>query len=89
MKEVASNYKIKGKPSQLDTYALEAAKLVWVMKVQQPPVELLWAEPGSRFTKETFTSYTKMGDIVDQCIWPAVLLHKGGPVMALGVVQGK
>ncbi|KAH3795230.1 hypothetical protein DPMN_148778 [Dreissena polymorpha] len=89
MKEFESKYKLKGKPAQLDTYAFEAAKTVWMMKVQQPPVEFLWVDPGSRFNKETFKSYTKIGEIVDQCIWPAVLLHKGGPVMVRGIAQGK
>ncbi|KAH3834974.1 uncharacterized protein LOC127879375 [Dreissena polymorpha] len=73
----------------LDTFAKQAVQIIWMMKVQQPPMELLWADPESKYDKQLFSFYVRQGEIVAQCIWPAVLLHKKGPVMARGIVQGK
>lgn len=62
---------------------------VWLMKVQCPPVALLWQKPGTPCDKNRFTFYTQRGTNVVQTVWPAVLLHENGPLMSKGVVQGK
>ncbi|XP_060556663.1 golgin subfamily A member 5-like [Ruditapes philippinarum] len=66
----------------------KAFELIWVMKMQDPPMEFVWSKPGDNFDKNMYTHYTRRGSKVSQCIWPAVVLHKAGPLMSKGVVQG-
>ena len=60
-----------------------------MMKIQDVPMVLKWATTGEKFDKAKFTEYTKKGDVIDYSVWPAVLLHTDGPLMAKGVVQCK
>ena len=72
----------------LDDFLEKALFLIWVMKMQDPAMEFVWSKSGDKFDKTMYTHYTKRGDTVTQCIWPAVVLHKSGPLMSKGVVQG-
>lgn len=72
----------------LKDFVGKALELVWVMKIQDPPMELTWCNRGDTFNKNMFTYYTNRGNTVRQSVWPAVLLHKDGPLMSKGVVQG-
>jgi hypothetical protein len=66
----------------------KAFELIWVMKMQDPPMEFVWSKPGDNFDNNMYTYYSKRGSKVSQSIWPAVVLHKAGPLMSKGVAQG-
>ncbi|XP_060604673.1 protein Daple-like isoform X2 [Ruditapes philippinarum] len=71
----------------LKTFIVQSVKLVWMMKMQTPPMAFIWAEPKQNVDKNRFTFYTRRGDVIKQCIWPALALHKNGPLMSKGIVQ--
>ncbi|XP_060556668.1 CAP-Gly domain-containing linker protein 1-like isoform X2 [Ruditapes philippinarum] len=75
-------------PKGLEDFLEKAFELIWVMKMQDPAMEFVWSKPGDNFDKNMYTHYTKRGSKVAQCIWPAIVLHKAGPLMSKGVVQG-
>ncbi|KAL4229671.1 hypothetical protein ACF0H5_010059 [Mactra antiquata] len=65
-------------------------ELCWLMSIQDPPVYLLYnVTPGARFDHVYFREYTKSGSECDYVVWPALLLHKNGPILYKGVMQGK
>lgn len=71
----------------MDTFVAKLLHIVWMMKIQDPPICLVWQEKGEKINKENFTYYSKRGDVVAFCVWPAVFLHKDGPLMSQGVLQ--
>ncbi|WAQ97963.1 hypothetical protein MAR_022336 [Mya arenaria] len=73
--------------TELDKFVSKCVELLWLMEVQDPPMQLIWAEQGHRVDKDRFTFYTKRGEVVQQSIWPAVLLHKDGPLMSKGISE--
>lgn len=59
------------------------------MQIQDPPVVFApLAAQGSVLNTNLYKPYTRSGTHVDFLVWPALLLHEGGPVLAKGVVQG-
>lgn len=64
-------------------------RLIWLMKIQEPPMKLLWQNTGDLHDKNNFTFYKKTGHTVLCTVWPAVLLHADGPLMSKGIVQAK
>jgi hypothetical protein len=44
---------------------------------------------GQPIDHNLFSFYTKKGSVVEFVIWPALILHKNGPILSKGVVQGK
>jgi len=46
-------------------------------------------EVHSTFDTKMFKSYTKTGPRLAFVVWPALMLHKGGPVVCKGVAQGR
>ncbi|XP_053399563.1 uncharacterized protein LOC123557238 isoform X2 [Mercenaria mercenaria] len=73
----------------LNDFLDRTLELVWMMKIQDPPMEFTWSKEGDKFDKNMYTPYTIRGNTVAQCVWPAVVLHRDGPLMSKGVVQGK
>ena len=69
------------------TFVVQSVKLVWMMKMQTPPMALIWANPKQNVDKNRFTFYTRRGDVIEQCVWPALELHKNGPLVSKGIVQ--
>ncbi|KAL4228438.1 Mitochondria-eating protein [Mactra antiquata] len=61
----------------------------WMMVVQSPPMLLHITDDGDRFDTNFYRPYTASGPIVNYTVWPAMLLHKGGPVVSKGVAQGR
>ncbi|XP_053399108.1 uncharacterized protein DDB_G0290685-like [Mercenaria mercenaria] len=47
------------------------------------------AEAGYLFDKELFKEYTRRGKYLDFIVWPAMCLHKDGPLLSKGVAQGR
>ncbi|XP_053400219.1 uncharacterized protein LOC128557204 [Mercenaria mercenaria] len=63
--------------------------LGWMMVVQSPPMTLAECRTGEQLKKEAYKEYTKSGSVIDYVVWPALLLHQGGPVVGKGVAQAK
>lgn len=57
------------------------------MQVQDPPLVLDFG--GSAEGETRFRPYTMSGPVLDYTLWPAMLLHKGGPLVFKGVAQFK
>lgn len=58
------------------------------MAVSDPPVYMLGdLKSGELIDSNLFRHFTKSGDYLEYVVWPALLLHKNGPVMCKGVVQ--
>ncbi|KAK3602821.1 hypothetical protein CHS0354_026372 [Potamilus streckersoni] len=69
-------------------YSKKCFQLCWLMSIQDPPVVLSGdPETGARFDSNLYRRYTISGDNVDYVVWPALLLHKYGPVLAKGVAE--
>ena len=61
-----------------------------MMFLQSPPVCLDFGlKAGDKFDKARYKEFTKTGKNVDYIVWPALLLHKGGPLLAKGVAEPK
>lgn len=41
------------------------------------------------FNSSLFKAYTKNGKYLDFVVWPALYLHKNGPMLSKGVAQAK
>ncbi|XP_060556665.1 uncharacterized protein LOC132717249 [Ruditapes philippinarum] len=74
---------------ETDAFVAKTFEIVWLMKIQNPQMETQWQSQDEKCDKDKFTFYTKRGDIVSQTVWPAVLLHKNGPLMSKGILQAK
>ena len=60
------------------------------MVVQDPAVVLKSDFPeGSELNFDYLKEYTRRGRTIDFLVWPALLLHDDGPVLAKGVAQPK
>ena len=81
--------KVRDLSDSVQAYMASLVKVTWLMRVQDPPACLMWAEPGAPMDKDRFSFFTRTGKTMERCVWPAVLLHKGGPLLAKGIVQGK
>ncbi|WAR03303.1 hypothetical protein MAR_009861 [Mya arenaria] len=68
----------------------ECFYVCWLMSIQDPPVVLDEDfQSGGRFDSEVYKAYTKSGPTNDFLVWPAMFLHKGGPVLCKGVAQAQ
>ncbi|VDI41418.1 Hypothetical predicted protein [Mytilus galloprovincialis] len=62
--------------------------LSWLMAVQDPEMYLDEdVKQGTNFDKDHYREYTKSGPLFLCSIWPALYLHKNGPLMIKGVAQ--
>ena len=68
----------------VEAYVRQCIDLVWYMCIQQPPMEIMWAKPGEKFNREVFRFSGKKGKKFKMTVWPAVFLHKEGPLVAPG-----
>ena len=88
-KEILEN-ELKGKlllepvSKDVEAYVRQCIDLVWYMCIQQPPMEIMWAKPGEKFNREVFRFSGKKGKKFKMTVWPAVFLHKDGPLVAPG-----
>lgn len=59
------------------------------MRIQDPPIYMETDYPtNSEFDSSRMRSYTKAGRFVNYVVWPTFFLHKCGPLLGKGVVQG-
>lgn len=87
------NTRVMKKPPQMKKEAMinyykECTKVTWYMSIQTPPLSFA-PKPakGRNLDTDLYTQYTQSGTKVDYVVWPACLLHKGGPLLAKGVIQ--
>lgn len=74
---------------QCREYIEKCVELCWMMRVQDPPIymEANYAT-NSPFDSSRMRSFTKAGQFIHFVVWPTFFLHKDGPLLAKGVVQG-
>ena len=74
---------------QCREYIEKCVELCWMMRVQDPPIymEANYAT-NSAFDSSRMRSFTKAGQFIHFVVWPTFFLHKDGPLLAKGVVQG-
>lgn len=73
----------------INNFVKKIIDLLWMMKIQEVQMVLLWPKENDKFDKNMFTEYTRTGDIIEYTVWPGVLLFKNGSLMSKGVVQCK
>ncbi|XP_053382818.1 putative leucine-rich repeat-containing protein DDB_G0290503 isoform X2 [Mercenaria mercenaria] len=74
----------------VSSFTTECLEVCWYMVIQDPPI-VFAPEPGKGSnlnTDDLLKPYARSGTHVDYVVWPALLLHEGGPVLAKGVAQG-
>lgn len=60
-----------------------------MMRIQDPPIYMeADYKTNSAFDSNKMRSYTKAGKLLNFVVWPTFFLHKDGPLLAKGVVQG-
>ena len=71
-------------------YVETCVQCCWLMAIQEPPVHMEWGfKKGiSDFNKDVLKSYTKTGNTVAFMVWPALFLHRDGPLLCKGIAQG-
>ncbi|XP_033743437.1 uncharacterized protein LOC117329550 [Pecten maximus] len=73
---------------EVSHYAEECLKLCWLCAIQDPSIEFMYSvKEGEVIDSKYFRKYDRSGDIVEYLLWPAMLLHKEGPVLSRGIVQ--
>ncbi|XP_060565681.1 uncharacterized protein LOC132724742 [Ruditapes philippinarum] len=82
--KVQSKYDSK---EEVQAYKRKCVELCWLMVVQNPPL-ILSTTAQQQFDTNLYKDYTKRGKYVDYVVWPALLLHEGGPLLSKGVAQG-
>ena len=62
--------------------------LCWCMAIQDPVMYLTEEiKPDTVYNKDVYKEFVQSGDKVKYVVWPALLLHEGGPLLFKGVVQ--
>ncbi|KAK3607089.1 hypothetical protein CHS0354_026297 [Potamilus streckersoni] len=69
-------------------YIAECSQVCWNMCIKNPPVYIS-SETDGLFNMDIYVPYTRAGPCIAYVVWPAVYLHKNGPIMKKGVAQGK
>lgn len=73
-------------PQEIHKYIERCIELVWLMSVQDPPMYVMSADKGDKVRTDMFTYYGIKGKVVRTTVWPAVLLHRDGPIISKGYV---
>ncbi|KAL4230005.1 hypothetical protein ACF0H5_010393 [Mactra antiquata] len=74
-------------PNSYTKYIDLCSELCWYMHIQSPPLDLDFEGKTQLIT--AFRPYLRSGQILEYVVWPALLLHKNGPLLAKGVAQFK
>ena len=70
-------------------FVRKCIEVCWIMTLNDPQLDFqIDCKSGAPFNKDEFKAYTKLGQFIDFVVWPPLLLHKGGPLLAKGVAQG-
>ncbi|XP_056013046.1 uncharacterized protein LOC125682416 [Ostrea edulis] len=72
----------------LAPFVEKSLELCWYMVTQSPPLHMEINFPeGTPLDKNVLKHYTVSGDIIAFVVWPALYLHKDGPLLCKGVAQ--
>ncbi|XP_053392096.1 uncharacterized protein LOC128554806 isoform X2 [Mercenaria mercenaria] len=85
-----SNEVWKKRELKIKPFVKECIGICWMCLIQFPPLKVEF-EPNARgryFNTDVYRPYTKSGASIDFIVWPALLLHENGPVIAKGIAQG-
>ena len=72
----------------LEIFVANSVEITWWMCVQSPSVYMHTENIGP-VNHNFYKPYTRSGKVVDYFIWPPLLLHESGPLLAKGIVQAK
>ena len=75
--------------SSLKHFIDETTDICLLMCLQDPLVVIESGDPGEAFDTSKYKAYTASGKIIDYIVWPALRLHKGGPLLGKGIAQGR
>jgi len=67
-------------------YIDKCVEVCWIMATQNTPMHLEFCKKGDR-PSSLFRPFTRMGNSVQNCVWPALFLHKDGPLLEKGVAH--
>lgn len=86
------NYKYKNeKVMQLlmsSSFFEKCVYICWGMAIQDPVMYLdVDVQAETQIDKNTYKEFVKSGNTVAFVVWPALFLHKDGPLVYKGVVQ--
>jgi len=88
---MTQNWK-KEYPAEMEPYIKKCLLLTWMMTVQDPPMCFARAMEDGMKEKVLNTSmykwYLSSGTRIAYTVWPCLLLHKDGHLVAKGVVEG-
>ncbi|KAK3602803.1 hypothetical protein CHS0354_026353 [Potamilus streckersoni] len=72
----------------IQMFATACFQLCWLMSMHDPPAAFA-EDPvqGDQFDTNIYKYYTVSGDTIDTLVWPALLLHENGPLLAKGIAQ--
>ncbi|XP_052077724.1 uncharacterized protein LOC127715641 isoform X5 [Mytilus californianus] len=83
-------YRKSGSPNHVINFVKRCTELCWSMVIKEPSMVLIYDQlEGKPIDKNLFSPYTKNGSVIDFVVWPALILHKTGPILQKGSVQGK
>ncbi|CAC5390528.1 unnamed protein product [Mytilus coruscus] len=69
-------------------FIMKCSELCWHVLSSNPPMEIEYDNFGDQpVDSNKFNKYNRSGVTVEYVVWPALLLHKDGPVLAKGTVQ--
>ena len=69
-------------------FGQKCVAICWFMVVQDPEMYIDGdLQPGIQLDRDVYREYTRSGKRVAFSVWPALYLHKDGPLLAKGVVQ--
>lgn len=58
------------------------------MVARDQPIYIKLSERrGSRFNRDLYRLFSRLGEKVDFIVWPAVFLHENGPLLEKGIAQ--
>ena len=73
---------------QVLAFTSKCAELCWFMCIQDPPLVMEYENLERKPVDQSkFNLYDRNGTITEFVVWPALLLHKTGPILAKGVVE--
>lgn len=66
----------------------KCSELFWLMYISDPQLVIEYENvEGKVMDTNKFNKYDRTGTIIEFVVWPVLLLHKDGPVLAKGTVQ--
>lgn len=72
------------KTPAVDAYVDKCIEVIWLMRIQDPPMFLKWPTYGDRFDPDIYKEYCRKGSTIKLAVWPAVFLHEKGALMNKG-----